>query len=184
MQIILASQSPRRKELMQLFHHPFLIRVADIDETIDPDKAPGDEVARLSLWKARAVPREDTDIVIAADTIVVCDGKVLGKPHDPQEAAAMLRLLSGRAHQVMTGVTVLRGETAITRTQITQVRFCPLTEKQIRTYVQSGEPMDKAGAYAIQGLGGKLVDRFTGSYENAVGFPVDIVRDMLSRFGF
>jgi len=179
MQIILASQSPRRRELMQLFHLSFTVRAADIDETIDPGKAPADEVARLSLLKARAVPREDGDIVIAADTIVVCDGQVLGKPKDPEEAAAMLRLLSGKVHQVMTGLTVLRGQTAVTRTQITQIRFCALTEKQIVAYVRSGEPMDKAGAYGIQGGGALFVEQIQGDYFNVVGLPVCLLGQIL-----
>ena len=179
MQIILASQSPRRRELMQLFHLSFTVRAADIDETIDPGKAPADEVARLSLLKARAVPRVDGDIVIAADTIVVCDGQVLGKPKDPEEAAAMLRLLSGKVHQVMTGLTVLRGQTAVTRTQITQIRFCALTEKQIVAYVRSGEPMDKAGAYGIQGGGALFVEQIQGDYFNVVGLPVCLLGQIL-----
>ena len=102
MQLILASASPRRKELLGLFHIPFIIRVADIDEAMDPEKAPFDEVARVSRLKALAVPREEDDLVIAADTIVVCEGRVLGKPRDAADAAAMLSLLSGRDHQVMT----------------------------------------------------------------------------------
>ena len=179
MQIILASQSPRRKELMQLFHLPFTVRVADIDETIDPSKAPGDEVARLSLWKAKAVPREKTDIVIAADTIVVCNGQILGKPHNEEEATAMLQLLSGREHQVMTGLTVLKGQTTITRTQVTNIRFCQLTDKQIRDYVRSGEPMDKAGAYGIQGGGALFAEQIQGDYFNVVGLPVCLLGQIL-----
>ena len=110
MRLILASASPRRKELLGLFHIPFEIRVADIDETMDPRKKPYDEVARVSRLKALAAEREKEDTVIAADTIVVCGGKVLGKPHSEAEAREMLRLLSGRDHQVMTGVTVVRGD--------------------------------------------------------------------------
>ena len=108
MQLILASGSPRRRELLGLFGIPFVVRAADIDETMDPEKPPFDEVARVSRLKALAVPREEDDLVVAADTIVVCGGKVLGKPHSREEAVAMLSLLSGRDHQVMTGCTVVR----------------------------------------------------------------------------
>ena len=172
MSIILASASPRRKELLGLFHIPFTIRVADIDEAMDPGKAPFDEVARVSALKARAVPREDDDLVIAADTIVVCEGKVLGKPHTPEEAVAMLSLLSGRDHQVMTGCTVLRGEHCETFTEVTDLHFRPLSPKEIETYVASGEPMDKAGAYGIQGGAALFCERMVGDYYNVMGLPV------------
>ena len=123
MELILASQSPRRQELLRLFGQPFVVRVADIDETMDHTKAPFDEVARVSRCKALAVERKTEDVVIAADTIVVCQGKVLGKPHTQQEAAEMLQLLSGRDHQVMTGVTVLRGEKERVFTEVTDLHF-------------------------------------------------------------
>ena len=172
MQLILASASPRRQELLKLFHMPFVVRVADIDEAMDPGKAPFDEVARVSRLKALAVPREDTDLVIAADTIVVCEGKVLGKPHSEAEAADMLRLLSGRDHQVMTGCTVLRGEKCESFTEVTDLHFRPLTEKEIARYVASGEPMDKAGAYGIQGGAALFCQRMVGDYYNVIGLPV------------
>lgn len=172
MELILASQSPRRKELLGLFHIPFTVRAADIDETMDPEKAPYDEVARVSQLKAMAVPRSDDDVVIAADTIVVCGGKVLGKPHSQEEAKAMLRLLSGRDHQVMTGMTVLRGEIAQTVTEVTDIHFRPLTDKQIDAYVASGEPMDKAGAYGIQGGAALFAEKLVGDYYNVMGLPV------------
>ena len=121
MQLILASASPRRKALLSLFHLPFTVRAADIDETMDPGKPPFDEVARVSRLKALAVRREEGDIVIAADTIVVCQGNVLGKPHSEDEAANMLRLLSGRDHQVMTGCTVLCGDRVETFTEVTSL---------------------------------------------------------------
>ena len=172
MHLILASQSPRRKELLGLFHIPFSVRVADIDETMDPAAAPYDEVARVSRLKAAAVPREEDDVVVAADTIVVCQGKVLGKPHSPEEAKAMLRLLSGRDHQVMTGMTVLRGDRAITVTEVTDLHFRGLSEKEIEDYVATGEPMDKAGAYGIQGGAALFCSRMEGDYYNVVGLPV------------
>lgn len=172
MQLILASASPRRKELMELFHIPFVIRAADIDETMDPGKPPYDEVARVSRCKALAVPREFDDVVVAADTIVVCQGRVLGKPHSPEEAAAMLRLLSGREHQVMTGCTVLRGDTTETFTEVTSLTFRELSDREIQEYVASGEPMDKAGAYGIQGGAARFCPGIHGDYYNVMGLPV------------
>jgi len=172
MQLILASASPRRKELLQLFHIPFVIRVADIDETMDHTKSPFDEVARVSALKAQAVSREESDIVIAADTIVVCEDKVLGKPHSEAEAVSMLQLLSGRDHQVMTGCTVLTENDCVTFTEVTDLHFRQLGEKEIENYVASGEPMDKAGAYGIQGGAALFCQRMTGDYYNVMGLPV------------
>ena len=172
MQLILASQSPRRKELLGLFHIPFTVRVADIDEAMDPAKAPFDEVARVSRLKAQAIPREAGDVVIAADTIVVCCDKVLGKPHSEEEAAQMLRLLSGRDHQVMTGVTVLTDNDCITFTDVTDIHFRELSDGEIRRYVASGEPMDKAGSYGIQGGAALLAEKMVGDYYNVMGLPV------------
>lgn len=170
--IILASQSPRRKELMGKLNIPFVIRVADIDEAMDPGKLPADEVARVSGLKAEAVPHDPDDVVIAADTIVVCDGKVLGKPKDTEDAIAMLQMLSGRDHQVMTGMTLLRGARRITHTEITDVHFRPLSQEDIDGYIASGEHKDKAGAYGIQGGAAVFVDRISGDYFNVVGLPV------------
>ena len=172
MQLILASASPRRKELLSLFGIPFEIRVADIDETMDPAKAPFEEVARVSCRKAMAVPAADTDVVIAADTIVVCEGKVLGKPRTEEEAAAMLRLLSGRDHQVMTGCTVRRGKMTRTFTDVTDLHFRSLSDREIARYVASGEPMDKAGAYGIQGGAALFCENMQGDYYNVMGLPV------------
>lgn len=172
MQLILASGSPRRKELLSLFRIPFTVIPADVDETMDPAKAPCDEVARLSAKKARAVKREPGDVVIAADTIVVCEGKVLGKPKSEENAYAMLSLLSGRDHQVMTGCTVLRGEKCETFTEVTDLHFRTLSEREIRAYIASGEPMDKAGAYGIQGGAALFCRRMEGDYYNVMGLPV------------
>ena len=181
MSLILASASPRRKELLGLFHIPFSIRVADIDETMDPNAAPFDEVARVSRLKALAVPREENDVVIAADTIVVCGGRVLGKPHSEEEAVSMLRLLSGRDHQVMTGCTVLRGDRCVTFTEVTDIHFRELSEKEIRAYVATGEPMDKAGAYGIQGGAALFCSRMVGDYYNVMGLPVCRLGETLRR---
>lgn len=172
MQLILASGSPRRKELLSLFGVPFTVRAADIDETMDPNKAPFDEVARVSRLKALAVPREKDDVVVAADTIVVCGSAVLGKPHSREEAIRMLTALSGRDHQVMTGCTVVRGEKAETFTEVTDLHFRPLGEAEIARYVDSGEPMDKAGAYGIQGGAALFCEKIVGDYYNVMGLPV------------
>ena len=180
--LILASQSPRRKALMELFHIPFVIRVADIDETMDPVKAPYDEVARVSRAKAEAICREPEDIVVAADTIVVCAGQVLGKPADEADAVRMLKLLSGRDHQVMTGMTVLRGEKVITCTGVTDIHFRPLSEKEIRAYIASGDPMDNAGSYGIQNGAALFVDKIVGDYYNVMGLPVCRLWQMLREF--
>ena len=172
MSLILASASPRRKELLGLFRIPFEIRIADIDEAMDPDKAPYDEVARVSRLKALAVPAGEDDIVIAADTIVVCEGKVLGKPKNEEDAKRMLHLLSSRDHQVMTGVTVMRGTGCETFTEVTDLHFRPLTDKEIDDYVATGEPMDKAGSYGIQGGAALFCTHMVGDYYNVMGLPV------------
>jgi len=181
MALILASQSPRRKELLGLFRVPFTVRVADIDETMDPGKDPADEVGRVSRAKALAVPRKPEDTVIAADTIVVCAGRVLGKPHSPEEAEEMLTLLSGRDHQVMTGLTVLQGDRAQTRTEVTDIHFRPLSRKEILSYIATKEPMDKAGAYGIQGGAALFADKMVGDYYNVMGLPVCRLWQMLQK---
>ena len=170
--LILASASPRRRELLSLFGIPFTVRVADIDEAMDPTKSPCDEVARVSCRKALAVERGPEDVVVAADTIVVSAGRVLGKPHSREEAVAMLQLLSGREHQVMTGCTVLCGDRRETFTEVTDLTFRPLSEAEIRRYVASGEPMDKAGAYGIQGGAALFCPGIRGDYYNVMGLPV------------
>lgn len=172
MELILASQSPRRKELMGLFHLPFSVRVADIDETMDSTKSPRREVARVSRLKAYACRQNKEEIIVAADTIVVCDGKILGKPKDEVEAVEMLTLLSGKTHQVMTGMTVLFGDVCKTCTEVTKIRFRSLSREEIVQYVQSGEPMDKAGAYAIQGGAALFATGITGDYYTIMGLPV------------
>ena len=172
MNLILASQSPRRKELLGLMGHPFIIRVADIDETMDPTKPPFDEVARVSRLKALGVLRGEDDIVVAADTIVVCGDQVLGKPKDEAEAFRMLRLLSGRDHQVMTGMTVLRGKDCVSTTEVTDIHFRQLSDAEILAYIATGEPMDKAGAYGIQGGAALFATHLDGDYYNVMGLPV------------
>lgn len=182
MNLILASASPRRQELLRIFGCPFTVRAADIDETMDPDKAPFDEVARVSRQKAQAIAAGQDDVIIAADTIVVCCGKVLGKPRDAQDARRILSLLSGRDHQVMTGCTVMRGSRAVTFTEVTDLHFRPLLPQEIRRYILTGEPMDKAGAYGIQGGAALFCQRMEGDYYNVMGLPLcrlgQVLRDM------
>ena len=183
MNLILASQSPRRKELLGLMGHPFIIRVADIDESMDKTLAPYDEVARVSRLKALAVERQEDDIVVAADTIVVVEGTVLGKPRDEEDAFRMLRSLSGRDHQVMTGMTVVRGEEAVTVTEVTDIHFRELSDTEIRAYIATGEPMDKAGAYGIQGGAALFATHLDGDYYNVMGLPVCRLSMILRSFG-
>ena len=177
--LILASQSPRRRELLEKLHIPFTVRVADIDEAMDGTLCPENAVEAVSRKKALAVPRQPEDVVIAADTIVVAGQRILGKPEDGAAAAEMLSLLSGKYHQVMTGVTVLKGERVLSCTEVTDVRFRELTEWEIHRYIQSGEPMDKAGAYGIQGDAAVFVDRLHGDYYNVVGLPLCRLYGML-----
>ena len=181
MNVILASQSPRRKELLGLFHIPFIVRVSDADETMDPNASAAEQVGLVSRRKAEAVSREADDVVIAADTIVVCNGQILGKPKDEADAYRMLRLLSGRDHQVMTGMTVLQGNTCETVTEITDIHFRELSDREINAYIRSKEPMDKAGAYGIQGGAALFADRLVGDYYNVMGLPVCRLGQLLRK---
>ena len=172
MRVILASQSPRRKELMELFHIPFLVQVADIDETMENSADPAEQVAAVSRKKALAIARQWDDVVIAADTIVVCQGEIFGKPKNEGDAYRMLRQLSGKVHQVMTGMTVLCRDKEFVCTEVTDITFRELTDSEIYAYIGTKEPMDKAGAYAIQGGGALFAEKLAGDYFNVVGLPV------------
>ncbi len=183
MALILASKSPRRHQLMRQLALNFTVRVTDADETMNKSLPPQDEVARVSAVKAAAVSCDPEDVVVAADTIVVVDGKILGKPADAEEAVEMLRLLSGRAHRVMTGLTVRQGDRAVTHTEITEVCFRPLSDAEIRVYVGTGEPLDKAGAYGVQGMAGSFVECIRGDYFNVMGLPICALTRILRRFG-
>ena len=186
MSIILASNSPRRRELLaQIGIRDFQILSPDVDETVEPDLSPARMVEELSLRKARAAAGRAgaEDLIIAADTVVALDGRVLGKPRDQGEAFAMLSALSGREHRVYTGVTVLGGGRAATEHEETAVAFRALTPEEIRDYIATGEPMDKAGAYGIQGVGALLVQGIRGDYCNVVGLPLFRLGRMLSGFG-
>ena len=183
MNVILASQSPRRRELLGLTGLDFTVRVADIDESMDPKAAPFDEVARVSRLKALAVSRDPGDVVIAADTIVACEGRVLGKPRDEEDAFRILSLLSGRHHEVMTGMTVVKDDEIITHTEVTKIHFRDLHPDEIRAYIASGEPMDKAGAYGIQGGAALFADEMVGDYYNVMGLPVCRLAMILRSLG-
>lgn len=171
--IILASSSPRRKELLTTAGIEFEIHVKEVDESV-PDGTPPAEAAKMTAAKKAAAVAEDYAdcVVIGADTIVVANGKILGKPKDESDAESMLRMLSGIEHEVITGVCIIRNGTSETFAQISKVKFYNLTDEEISAYVATKEPMDKAGAYGIQGLGCKLVERIEGDYFNIVGLPV------------
>ena len=178
--LILASASPRRAELLRAAGIRFEILPTNIDETPLPGESPRAHVQRLAEEKARvACSQRPEAIVLGADTVVVVDDRMLGKPRDEADAAAMLRLLSGRDHQVLTGVAVVTSAVARSAVDVTIVRFATLTEEEIEGYVLSREPMDKAGAYAIQGLASRFVERIEGSYSNVVGLPVALVYRLL-----
>lgn len=181
MNVILASQSPRRKDLMALFSFPFTVRLSNADETMDSRQDPATQVAQVSRKKAEAVSHQFDDVVIAADTVVVCQGEILGKPKDASDACRMLRLLSGKKHQVMTGLTVLYQGKAEVSTEITDIYFRTLTDAEIKRYVLSGEPMDKAGAYGIQGGGALFAEKIVGDYYNVVGLPVCRLGQVLKK---
>ncbi len=186
MDIILASQSPRRRELLERMGvGDFRIVTPDIDEQMDRDLPPGELVGRISLEKALAVQAQEGKgpIIIAADTVVALDGAVLGKPADELDAFKMLSTLSGCRHQVYTGLTVLRGEEQYTVSEETTVTFRELSAEEIDRYVATGEPMDKAGAYGIQGYGALLVEGIQGDYYNVMGLPVCRLGLLLRRLG-
>lgn len=181
--IILASASPRRRELISLITDDFEIHTCDVDETIEDGTSPEDAVMFLSQKKAKAVSGIfNGRIVIGADTVVVCDSKILGKPQNRDNAKEMLRSLSGGTHQVLTGVTITDGEKTDTFFVSSDVTFLSLTEDEICSYVDSGETDDKAGAYAIQGKGSLFVEKINGDYFNIVGFPVSEVNRHLKTF--
>jgi septum formation protein len=173
--LVLASQSPRRAEILRQAGIPFTVRCAAVDETPLAGEKPEDYVRRLAEWKARAVEAAPGEIVLGADTTVVIEGRMLGKPADQADARRMLELLSGRRHQVMTGICLKRGAESVRDGEVTEVRFAPMAAAEIDAYAASGEPMDKAGAYAIQGLASKFIEGLNGCYFNVVGLPVALV---------
>ena len=184
--LILASASPRRRELLTKAGGVFSIVPSRTTEEVWPAEAPKDYVVRVAEEKAREVATRHSDAwILAADTIVEIDGKILGKPRDEADGSRMLQLLSGRSHHVMTAFIILRAERQETARQLvtSTVTFKTLSEAQIASYLATGEPADKAGAYAVQGLGGDLVQGVTGSYTNVVGLPMDEVLAALHTLG-
>ena len=180
MNLILASRSPRRSELLAAAGISFEVLAADIDETPHDGEAPDAYVERLAIEKARAVLALRPDAtVLGADTTVTIDGLILGKPVDAEEATAMLRRLSGRVHEVFTGVAVVSDGGVQSAVECTRVWFDLMTDEDISWYVESGEPVDRAGAYAIQGLASRFIPRIEGSYTNVVGLPVALVSSIL-----
>ena len=186
MNIVLASASPRRRELMEMLEVPNLRIVPARGEENPPEHAgPGELVMALSAAKAREVAAlcGKEDLVIGADTVVWIDGRAFGKPHSPEEAAAMLRRLSGDAHEVYTGVTLIRQGREYSEWERTTVHFRPLDEEEIARYIRSGEPMDKAGAYGAQGRGALFVERIEGDFFNVMGLPLCRLGQMLKKQG-
>lgn len=184
--IILASNSPRRKELLERVGiTDFKVAAPNVDESVEDGLSPAEIVEELSLRKARAAANRagPNDLIIAADTVVALDGTVLGKPRNKDDAFAMLSALSGREHHVYTGVTVIRGDKAVTQHEETAVAFRDLDPDEIRSYIATGEPMDKAGSYGIQGIGALLVSGIRGDYCNVMGLPVFRLGQILSGFG-
>lgn len=184
-EIILASQSPRRRELLERMGLTFTIVVPDINEHMDRALEPHRLVEAISREKAKAVQTQvgPDAVIIAADTVVALDGALLGKPRDRADAGRMLSALQGRHHQVYTGFTVLRGDRAVTQSEETEVVFRGLTPEEIGQYISTGEPMDKAGAYGIQGYGALLVEGVRGDYFNVMGLPVCALGRVLREFG-
>lgn len=176
--LILASNSPRRKELLSLITTDFIVRAADVDETLPDGISAEKAVVYLSELKAKAV-YNGVDTVLGADTIVVLDGKILGKPRDDEEAFSMLRALSGRKHSVYTGVTILHPEKKNSFFRETEVFFNELSDEEIWDYIKTGECRDKAGAYGIQGYASRFVEKISGDYFNVVGLPVSGVYQSL-----
>lgn len=184
--LVLASSSPRRKELLGHFGLPFSIMVPEVDESLLPGEDPPAHVGRLAAAKAKAVAGETGEgLIIAGDTVVVLDGEIIGKPEGPEEARRMLRRLSGRTHSVYSGVAVADASTGEMRTAVVRsgVTMAVVAPEEIRRYVDTGEPLDKAGAYAVQGRGGEYVIAVEGSVTNVIGLPLRELHRLLAASG-
>lgn len=186
-QVVLASASPRRRDILTSLGVPFTVFVSEADETCD-EADPGLRVEAIARCKCEAAKNNrtpsDTEMILASDTLVCLDGQFLGKPSDADDAVRMLRMLSGRVHQVVSGIAVWYKGRMVTAHDVTHVRFVPLTEADIEWYVATGEPFGKAGAYAIQGEAAKYVAEINGEYHNVVGLPVQCLYDtVLKSFG-
>jgi septum formation protein len=182
--IVLASGSPRRRQLLEMLRIPFRVIAPDVDEHVLPREAPDRYVTRLSRAKAEVVAaRAPGDVILGADTTVVLDGAIFEKPVSPDDAVRMLSLLQGRTHEVMTAVAVMRDAEIAQALDVSRVTFRPADEATLRAYAATGEPLDKAGAYAIQGLGAPLIDRVEGDFFGVMGLPLRLALDLLGRFG-
>ncbi len=183
--LVLASASPRRRELLQNAGIAFEVHPADIPEEPRPGETARDCAERLAREKALTVAgQRPNEVVLGADTVVVVDGQILGKPFNASDATRMLRTLSGRQHQVITGICLVASSQPLVASATTLVTMSEITDEEIASYVASGEPMDKAGAYAIQGLASRWIPRIEGDYSNVVGLPVALVWRMLRQAGF
>ena len=183
--IVLASGSPRRQELLgRMGITDFTVRVPEVEESYPAGLSAEETVCYISREKSDAARLlcDENELIITADTMVFLDDKRLGKPKDEAQALEMLTALAGRRHTVCTGVTVRRGDVILTRAQSTDVYFRPATERELRAYIRTGEPMDKAGAYGVQGKGSLLVRRIDGDFFNVMGLPVEMLAEMLKTF--
>lgn len=182
-QIILASKSPRRKQILEMAGFSFKIIVADIDESIDINNDLAQEIEKLSFLKALKVFSDNKDsIVIGADTIVVVDNEVLGKPKDKEDAYRMLKKLQNNKHYVITGVTILANDKSETFSNVSEVYFNPISDEKIKEYIETNEPMDKAGAYAIQGIGAKFIRKINGDFYSIMGLPLSDVYSRIQKY--
>ena len=182
--LVLASGSPRRRQLLEMLRIPFRVIAPQVDEHVAPGERPDAYVTRLSRAKAEAVVAgAPGDLVLAADTTVVLDGEIFGKPDGAGAAVAMLRRLQGRTHEVMTSVAVARDGELAQALDVSRVTFRPVDEATLAAYVATGEPLDKAGAYAIQGFGAPLIERVEGDFFGVMGLPLRLALDLLARFG-
>ena len=181
--LILASQSPRRSEILRRAGISFVVRPANVDESFLPGESPAGYVQRVAQQKAAAIAASPADVVLGADTVVVIGGQILGKPQGAAGALRMLEMLSGREHEVLTGICLRQGTGMITDLAVTRVWFLPLAHKDLEEYVATGEPMDKAGAYAIQGRAARWIPRIEGCYFNVVGLPLALVTALLEPLG-
>ncbi|MCU1257436.1 MAG: maf protein [Bryobacterales bacterium] len=183
MRLVLASESPRRSELLRNAGFEFTVRPANVDESVRPGEDPAKYVQRLAWDKAVAAGPGEGETALGADTAVVIGGEILGKPSDPDDAVRMLRLLAGRKHEVITGICLRAGARAVTDWAVTLVWMTPMCDVEIAEYVVSGEPMGKAGAYAIQGRAARYIEKIEGSYSNVVGLPIALVYRYWREFG-
>jgi septum formation protein len=182
--IVLASGSPRRKQLLEMLRIPFRVIPPDVDEHVLPGEKPAEYVTRLSRAKAQAVVAQAPgDVILAADTTVVLGGKIFEKPTSPQNAIEMLEQLQGKTHEVLTAVAVAENGRLEQALDVSRVTFRPNDHRTLEEYVATGEPLDKAGAYAIQGLGAPLIERVEGDFFGVMGLPLRLALDLLAKFG-